>query len=98
MPPEILKSKNTIAYSFSSDIWSFAMILYELMSLQRPFQNNNLFQVTELTLKGTLPPLPDNVEYLYSQILPLWKSMLDKEPTKRPSIVDVKSNLLKLLP
>lgn len=95
--PEILRSHNVVAYGFASDIWSYGMVLYELMTLTRPFATSNLFAVTELTIKGEHPPLPKEVESIFYNVIPVWKKCLQLDPAKRPTAKEIKHMLLTLM-
>ena len=94
--PEILKSRNAVAYSYPSDIWSYGMVLFELMTLSRPFINSNQIAITELTMKGELPVLPEEAVDMYEGLIPLWKQCLSIDPSKRPKISEIKSALLNM--
>jgi hypothetical protein len=72
------------------------MVLYEIMTLTRPFTNSNQLAITELTMKGEMPVLPEEVVEKYEKIIPLWKSCLSLDPAKRPKISEIKSVLLSL--
>jgi len=41
--PEMIKFKldKTINITFKTDIWSIGIVIYELLTLKRPFQNDN---------------------------------------------------------
>ena len=45
-------------YSFKADIWSFAMIFYELLTLQLPYSDMPPQDAMEEREKGHPPPLP----------------------------------------
>ena len=44
MSPEVFESK---PYSYKSDIWAIGCILYELCTLKKPFEGNNLINLIE---------------------------------------------------
>ena len=45
MAPEVLMRQE---YSFTSDIFSFGMVLFELMAMKRPYEGR-LFEVPDLS-------------------------------------------------
>jgi NIMA (never in mitosis gene a)-related kinase 1/4/5 len=55
LSPEIIENK---PYSFSSDIWSLGVLLYEMCSLRPPFDAGSLHELARKILKGKYPPLP----------------------------------------
>jgi len=55
LSPEIIENK---PYSFSSDIWSLGVLLYEMCSLRPPFDAGSLHELAWKILKGKYPPLP----------------------------------------
>jgi len=98
MAPEILRSRNTNEYGFAADIWSLGMLMYEMMTLKRPFSDRNVFALTELTLQGATPILTEQLKNTYKLLLPLWNQCLSIEPKERPTIIECKQSLLKLFP
>ena len=111
--PEILAAKSIKEYTFSADsnqrclfwswtkycvVWSWAMIMYELMTLKRPFEDVNMFQIKDLTMKGLNSiSLPQEAEDLYQPFLTLWRSCLALAPSDRPSVIQVKEALIKMM-
>eukprot|EP00026_Physarum_polycephalum_P004312 Phypoly_transcript_04330.p1 GENE.Phypoly_transcript_04330~~Phypoly_transcript_04330.p1 ORF type:complete len:683 (+),score=138.92 Phypoly_transcript_04330:105-2153(+) len=94
MAPEVLQG---IKYSHEVDIWSIGMIVYELMTLQRPYSNSSIFQVAQLVVKGELPPLSENEKRKFKGIIPLWEDCVKSDPTQRPSPDTLKTALFKLV-
>ena len=49
------------------DVFSFGMFLYELVSLQFPFERQNLMhnQIEKLIIEGDRPPLQTRVGWVY---------------------------------
>lgn len=77
MAPEIIKTKN---YTIKSDIWSFGVIIYEMIYGYTPFRANNIYNlITKL----------DNYDIKYpkytvsSNCIDLLKLMLEKDPKYR---------------
>ena len=83
MSPEAYYGKN---YTFSTDIWSLGILLYELCLLEHPMDKYHLKLKTEY-LEGKIPKLNDKK---YSQKLSdLIEKMLNVDPTKRPTIDEI---------
>eukprot|EP00921_Rhytidocystis_pertsovi_P026376 GHVQ01042538.1.p1 GENE.GHVQ01042538.1~~GHVQ01042538.1.p1 ORF type:complete len:215 (+),score=34.44 GHVQ01042538.1:402-1046(+) len=80
MSPEIF---NGAGYSFPADMWALGCILYELLSLRQPFNGKD--QMTLLHEIRCLQPaaLPPR---LSGAVVTLCMSLLDKDPSKRPTI------------
>ena len=58
MAPEQLRGQPADA---RSDIWALGVVLYELVSGQRPFQGQTGFELSSAILSRPLPPLPSSV-------------------------------------
>ncbi|XP_078520002.1 serine/threonine-protein kinase Nek11 [Lissotriton helveticus] len=86
MSPEAL---NHQGYDSKSDIWSLGCILYEICCLTHAFSGYNFMAVVLKIVEGETPSLPER----YSRALDaLMKSMLNKEPTERPSAGEIIKN------
>ena len=70
MAPEILKYVGTEACTEKVDIYSFAMFLFETISLYYPFEKQNLMQaqIEKLVIDGERPPLQSRVRYRLSWV------------------------------
>ncbi|KAK8845714.1 hypothetical protein M9Y10_020632 [Tritrichomonas musculus] len=86
--PEVLASKE---YTKASDVYSFAMIVYEIITLEKPFGNLKDFQefYNEIVKKRSRPSFS-------KPIAPCYKDLIEKcwlqEPNERPTfneIVDI---------
>lgn len=76
--PEVWKDK---PYDSKSDIWSLGCVLYEVATLNPPFQANDMKGLYRKVIAGDYPPLPS----LYSEDLSrLISFLLRVEPRKRP--------------
>jgi serine/threonine protein kinase len=54
MAPEIIQEKQS---SFTFDIWSLGIVLFQMMTLQVPFHRNIISQLIDQILHETIPPL-----------------------------------------
>lgn len=84
LAPEVCESK---AYSYAADVWALGCVLYEMCSLRRPFEADNLLG---LVWKIVHCQPKDIVEGAYSdELRGLVSVMLHKDSSKRPSIKDI---------
>ncbi|RGB40092.1 kinase-like domain-containing protein [Rhizophagus diaphanus] len=82
--PEVLQGKK---YTKASDIYSFGMIMWELMVGRRPFWDRN--HNTELIIEicdGLRPPIITNAPKGY---IDLMKECWHSDPKKRPTAVEI---------
>ena len=84
LAPEVCESK---AYSYAADVWALGCVLYELCSLRRPFEADNLLG---LVWKIVHCQPRDITEAGYSnELRGLVAVMLHKDSSKRPSIKEI---------
>jgi len=80
LSPEIIEN---IPYSFSSDVWSLGVLLYEMCWLRPPFDAASLHDLASKILKGKYSPIPsfysDNMSLLITTLLKV-------NPKDRPNI------------
>ncbi|XP_033764389.1 probable serine/threonine-protein kinase drkD [Pecten maximus] len=100
--PEVLQnpaSKEAEGFiTTSSDVFSFGMILLELITREDPFDEvESEQQVSDLIQEGAEPELPQDV-----QILPQYKTLMQQcwnsQPEHRPSFKQVATRLKELIP
>ena len=83
--PEICTGK---PYSTPSDIWSLGVILYEMCTLHYPFVGKDIPSLVKQIIENNLPKIPT----IYCpELRNLCKSMLHKNPSKRPTILEILS-------
>jgi NIMA (never in mitosis gene a)-related kinase len=74
------------AYNSQTDIWSAGCILYEMCTLQKPFQAQNVNQLLVAILQSRYQPVSSR----YSDDLrSLVGRMLNQAPTDRPTAADI---------
>jgi len=98
MPPEVYSSSGK-SYTFTADIWSFGMVMFELMDLGRPYADVDEFDRAAYIGSGKLPKFrnPDVTEKRYLALMPVWKKCCSLAPEDRPSLKDVKLELSHVL-
>lgn len=83
MAPEVCKGE---PYGEKADVWAIGCILFELALLRKPFDADSIGGVFEKIIHK---PLDLSGEELDTDIRMLITAMLDKDPTRRPSIWDL---------
>ena len=83
MAPEIIKNKE---YTIKSDIWSFGIIIYEMIYGFVPFKSNNIYGLITMIEKK---PIFFNSNNISEDCIFLLKSMLKKNPKDRISWYDL---------
>ncbi|KAG5465451.1 hypothetical protein CUR178_00154 [Leishmania enriettii] len=69
-------------YSKKADMFSLGVLLYELLTLKRPFDGANMHEVMHKTLAGRFDPLPSNISPEMRDIV---TALLSGDPSRRPS-------------
>jgi serine/threonine protein kinase len=91
MAPEIFQGQK---YTTASDIYSFGMIMWELMTGRRPFWNRS--HDTDLIIEivdGLRPPIVTNAPGGYIELMEeCWHS----DPNKRPTATDIYDKIKKM--
>ncbi|EXX56136.1 Mkk2p [Rhizophagus irregularis DAOM 197198w] len=91
MAPEIFQGKK---YTKASDIYSFGIIMWELMTGRRPFWDRN--HDTELIIEifdGLRPPIVTNAPNGYIELM---KECWHSDPEKRPHATDIYDKIDKM--
>jgi serine/threonine protein kinase len=91
MAPEIFRKQK---YNKTSDIYSFGMIMWELMTGRRPFwdRNHDIELIIEIC-DGLRPPIFTNAPEGYIELMEeCWQS----DPNKRPIAIDILERIKKI--
>ncbi|EAY22545.1 TKL family protein kinase [Trichomonas vaginalis G3] len=85
MAPEVLLSSPN--YDEKVDVYSYAILLWELLTNEPPFSGMNPSQITDLVInQGYRPPIPDNAPPNLTKLInKCWQT----DPTKRLSMSKV---------
>ncbi|XP_052090712.1 serine/threonine-protein kinase Nek5-like [Mytilus californianus] len=89
MSPEIFACK---PYDTKSDIWAMGVVIYEMSTLERPFDAMLMQQLVFKIVHGELPPMPK--DKYSAQFCSLLEKMMCKDSKTRPSADDVLSDSL----
>ena len=86
MSPERIMGKN---HSFSSDIWSLGLVIYELATGSFPYliDNNFLMQITRI-VEGPIPVIPENEKYS-PELRDFVSRCLQKDPKYRDTVIEL---------
>lgn len=83
MSPEVTQGQ---PYNNKADVWAMGVIIYELATLRKPFDSENLQKLFELIKNKPIDPLPDHFSSEFRQLV---NAILNKDKDKRPSIFDI---------
>jgi len=90
LAPEILSGKS---YSFSSDVYAFGMICWELIVRKQPFSEFHMWsEIENAVVHGMRPELPSAPKEWNGILTNCWKS----QPSERPSLGEITSILSEL--
>jgi hypothetical protein len=90
--PELSKSGAKNSYRTSADVYSFAVVVWEISTRKLPFSQYKFnYEVLDAVKAGERPPLEDNCfPLLRSLMLDCWQD----DPLKRPSFKEIYDRLM----
>ena len=83
--PEVWRDE---PYNFKSDIWSLGCVIYELITLQPPFQAEDMQGLFKKVNRGSYPKIGKQYSKDLSNLI---KMLLHVNPNQRPSCDDLLS-------
>lgn len=86
-PPEIIKNED---YTQKGDVYSYGMIVYEILTNEIVFKGMNRYQVILEILKGYHPEFKYPIPYCYRKFI---EKCLSPNPDNRPSFFTIVANL-----
>ncbi len=97
MAPEVLNARSVGSYSEMADIYSFGLIIYELLTLKMPYEETHPFAIPALVLEGKRPPLEHHhFEDSFTDLIQLYLQCTSLNPEERPNASSIKSRLLQM--
>jgi tetratricopeptide (TPR) repeat protein/tRNA A-37 threonylcarbamoyl transferase component Bud32 len=92
MAPEQLSGKPA---DVRSDIFSFGVLLYEMLASRKPFAGNSDLEIFHKIVEGIAPPLPDNIPEQLRRIVAkaMQKNPADRYPSMRAMVEDLRELL-----
>lgn len=91
MAPEILKGGN---YEYSSDIYSFGMILWEILKMEIPYYGLNPYQIYNLVVQDK--KIVDIPTEGHGVLIDIIQNCLQFNPSDRPLLKDIVNTLGKV--
>ena len=85
MAPEACQSE---PYTSKSDVWALGCILYELMTLKKPFEADNLLGLVFKIVTEKPVAIPSSAPYS-KELRQLVDMLLQKDPKDRPSVAEI---------
>ena len=85
LSPEICENKS---YDNKSDVWSLGCVLYEMCSLQHPFEGASLKLLIVKILRGNYTPVSSRYSRAVRDVI---AQMLQRDPARRPSVNEILS-------
>ncbi len=94
MSPE--QCRDTKSVTDRSDVYSLGILLYEMLTGRPPFQADNLADMLWQLMNEVPPPLHQFVPDVAQPVARLIESMLEKNPSLRPSMAEVAQQICQL--
>lgn len=91
MAPEIFSEEK---YTKSSDVYTLAFIVYDIMIGEQPFTNMNIYQLIKKVLnEGKRPEISEDVPDAYKQLIEIcWLQDCEERPSFDSIVENLKNN------
>lgn len=83
LPPPSAAPTLLQPYSQLADVWSAGVLLYQLVTGERPFRGSSIPAIAVKILRGTYAPLPDSCNPYLRQLV---ATLLRRRPEHRPTV------------
>jgi len=94
LPPEIVLGEgDKRIFTPQVDIYSYGILVWEILTGKRPFGNDSLVQFARKMGQGQREDIPDTLPPPYRQLI---KQCWQEEPTERPAVTDIIQQLRKI--
>ncbi|KAL6074848.1 Arpin [Balamuthia mandrillaris] len=100
--PEVFLASGSKWHDVKADVWSFGMIIYELITLKKPYYDVNRFELSNMNEAGIRPEVPPELlseqknQPALKELIELYVRCTEKKPSKRPSTKSILSTLTSL--
>jgi tRNA A-37 threonylcarbamoyl transferase component Bud32 len=84
--PEILSGGEHMAYDDKADVYSFGIVMWEVLTRSKPYQDVNTVTVAVNVINGQRPTIPAGADKAYCALM---RKCWAESPQKRPAIDDV---------
>lgn len=95
MSPEVFCTDGSVPYTQKVDVWGLGMLIYELMTLMTPYEDEDFSKLNTLIPSGTLPST-DHIASDYDALLHIFRDCCQLDPAKRPEVKRVRESLLQV--
>jgi len=95
MAPEVFSGN---PYSIEADVWSFGMMMVEVLTLKHPYHQHRQFDIPQLICQGVLPELTPEIanDEAYKPLIKIVYECF-KEVKSRPSAKELVVKLLNII-
>lgn len=95
MSPEVFCTDGSVPYTHKVDVWGIGMLLYELITLMIPYEDEDFAKLNTLIPAGVLPST-NHVAQDYDALLQIFRECTQLDPSKRPEIKRVREQLIQV--
>ena len=97
--PEVFLNRNFKNFSSASDIWSFGIIMFEMMTNTNPFSEKTFENVKSMLVGNSLSTkLRESIKMeSYKMLMGTFEASLQEDPKNRISLLELKEKFVDLL-
>jgi serine/threonine protein kinase len=92
MAPEVIRHET---YTLTADVYSFAILMWQLITRERPYANKSAFDAAAgVSMDSARPPIPDETPKDFSKLI---ENCWDDDPHARPQFDAIVARLKELV-